>query len=191
MVKRCICQKGVDMQPSTQVVRRRADALQYRQGMDDTLQNAIERADLPELVAHFYPDSGAQPGRKGGVFAVWRGDEHESFSLFRADGGRWLYHDHRTRETGNAFGFLVDICGLTKAEAAAQLKAGGAGEEVRSPSGRRRGKARIQAGDAVFDALRRAVNERRVAPFVHPLSQETLTREAARSCVASALETPT
>ncbi len=179
------------MQPLTQVVRRRADALQYRQGMDDTLQNAIERADLPELVAHFYPDSGAQPGRKGVVFAVWRGDEHESFSLFRAAGGRWLYHDHRTRETGNAFGFLVDICGLTKAEAAAQLKAGGAGEVVRPPSGRRRGKARVQAGDAVFDALRRAVHERRVAPFAHPLSQETLTREAARSCVVSALETPT
>ncbi len=179
------------MHPSTpQVVRRHADALQYRQ-MDDMLQNAIERADLPELVAHFYPDSGAQPGRKGVVFAVWRGDEHESFSLFRAAGGRWLYYDHRTRETGNTFGFLVDICGLSKAEAAAQLKARGVGEEVRSPSGRRRGKARVQAGDAVFDALRRAVTERRVVPFVHSLSQETLSREAARSCVASALETPT
>ena len=182
--------------PSTynSVVPQRAAGLQCRQhmDMDDGLQKAIERADLPGLVGHYYPDSGAQPGRKAVVNAVWRGDEHASFSLFRAAGGRWLYHDHRTRETGNAFGFLVDICGLTKAEAAEQLKAG-AGEPVARVAplpGRRWGKATIQAGDAVYDALRRAVHEQRVAPFTHPLSQELLTREAARACVASALETP-
>ena len=107
---------------SNPVVTPRADGLQYRQRMDDTLRQAIEQADLPGLVGHYYPDSGAQPGRKEDVFAVWRGDEHASFSLFRGDDGVWLYYDHRTHETGNAFGFLVDICGLSKAEAAARLK---------------------------------------------------------------------
>ena len=95
------------------VVAPRADGLQYRQRMDDALRDAIERTDLPGLVGRYYPDSGARPGRKEVVFAVWRGDEHESFSLFRGDGGTWLYRDHRTRETGNAFGFLTDICGLS------------------------------------------------------------------------------
>ena len=65
----------------------RADGLQLRQRMDDVLRDAIERTDLPGLVGRYYPDSGASPGRKDVVFAVWRGDEHESFSLFKGEGG--------------------------------------------------------------------------------------------------------
>lgn len=161
--------------------------------MDDALRDAIERTDLPGLVGRYYPDSGATPGRKEVVFAVWRGDERESFSLFRGDGGTWLYRDHRTRETGNAFGFLTDICGLSKAEAAEQLKAGaGANPLVPSPQlpAKRKRKARIEAGDAVHDALWRAVNEGRIVPFKHPMSQVLLTSDDALLCVRNALETP-
>ena len=175
------------------VVAPRADGLQYRQRMDDALRDAIEQTDLPGLVGRYYPDSGARPGRKEVVFAVWRGDEHESFSLFKGDGGTWLYRDHRTRETGNAFGFLTDICGLSKAEAAEQLKAG-AGAEPLAPSpqlpAKRKRKAKIEAGDVVHEALWRAVNEGRIVSFKHPLSQALLSRENAHECIRSALETP-
>lgn len=169
-----------------------AGALQYRQRMDDPLREAIEQTDLPALVERYYPDSGAHPGRKETVCAVWRGDEHESFSLFRGPGGTWLYRDHRTGETGNAFGFLTDICGLSKAEAAKQLKVG---EENRAvPAApvpvKRSRRAKIEAGDAVHDALQHAVNERRITGFKHPLSRATLSQENALICVQGALETP-
>jgi len=86
------------------------------------LRDAIETTDLPALVAHHYPDSGAKPGVEAAVKAVWRGDENPSFSLFRNEkGGTWRYRDHATGETGTAFGFLVDILQLPKAEAAAVL----------------------------------------------------------------------
>jgi len=167
--------------------------------MDDELRAAIERTDLPELVSRYYPDSGARAGRKEAVFAVWRGDRHESFSLFRGSSGVWLYRDHRTRETGNAFGFLTDICGFSKAEAAEQLKAGVATSPLEgmatlpaspAPGGRGRQKAAIQPGDAVHEALWRAVNEGRIVGFKHPLSQAMLSLENALACVQSALETP-
>lgn len=87
------------------------------------LHEAIVKADLPALVAHYYPESGAQPGVQNAVKAVWRGDENPSFSLFRSErDDAWLYRDHATGETGNAFGFLVDILKLPKAEAAGALK---------------------------------------------------------------------
>ena len=170
-----------------------SSALQYSPRMDDALRRAIERTDLPALVGHYYPDSGAESGRKDVVFAVWRGDKHPSFSLFRGDAGTWLYRDHRTRETGNAFGFLTGICAFTKAEAAAQLKAG-TWEDVRPAPGslpvQNVHKALIRAGDAVYDALWRAVIEGRVVGFTHPLSRSDLSREDALACVRSALETP-
>ena len=163
--------------------------------MDNPLRDAIEQTDLPALVAHYYPDSGARPGRKAVVCAVWRGDEHESLSLFRGGGGTWLYHDHRTRESGNAFGFLTDICGLSKAEAAEQLLVG-RGEAVVAvgsaavTSARRDIKVEIEPGEAVYDALVRAVADHRVVRFEHPVSQVKLSQDAALACVKSALETP-
>jgi len=86
------------------------------------LHDAIEATDLPALVAHHYPESGAKPGVEAAVKAVWRGDENPSFSLFKnKKGDTWLYRDHATGAAGNAFGFLVDILQLPKAEAAAAL----------------------------------------------------------------------
>lgn len=178
----------------TRLVTGAGGVLKYPPRMDDALRRAIEQTDLPALVGHYYPDSGAEPGRKDVVFAVWRGDEHESFSLFRGLTGTWLYRDHRTFETGSAFGFLTGICGLTKAEAAAQLKAG-TWENPHAvpgvPPARTGHKPLIRAGDAVYDALWRAVNEDRIVGFTHPLSQAALSRENAQVCVRNALETPT
>ena len=89
------------------------------------LREAIETTDLPALVAHYYPESGARPGVEGAVKAVWRGDENPSFSLFKSkDGGTWLYLDHGTGDKGNACGFLVDILQLPKAESAEALRGG-------------------------------------------------------------------
>ena len=93
-----------------------------QQNEPQVLRDAIKTTDLPALVAHHYPESGAKPGVEGAVKAVWRGDENPSFSLFRSDkGGTWRYRDHATGEAGTAFGFLVDILQLPKAEAAAIL----------------------------------------------------------------------
>ncbi len=98
--------------------------VQPREEQNDSqaLRDAIETTDLPALVAHHYPESGAKPGVESAVKAVWRGDENPSFSLFRGEnGGTWLYRDHATGEKGNAFGFLVDILQVPKAEAAKAL----------------------------------------------------------------------
>lgn len=95
---------------------------QSEQNEPQVLRDAIQATDLPALVAHYYPGSGAKSGVEGAVKAVWRGDENPSFSLFRSDkGGTWRYRDHATGEAGTAFGFLVDILQLPKAEAAAVL----------------------------------------------------------------------
>ncbi len=183
------------MQTRTLVVPPRSNGLKYPSTMDDALPTAIDQADLPALVGRYYPDSGARPGRKGVVFAVWRGDEQASFSLFRSDAGRWLYRDHRTCESGNAFGFLTDICGLTRAEAAGWLKAGkgtgaGTGVPVTPTSAPRSRKVGVEPGEAVYDALLRAVSDKRIPSFAHPLSQARLSRKAALACAQAALETP-
>lgn len=181
------------MQTRTSVVPPRSNGLKYPSPMDDALPTAIDQADLPALVGRYYPDSGARAGRKGVVFAVWRGDEHASFSLFKSDAGRWLYRDHRTCESGNAFGFLTDICGLSRAEAAAWLKARegtGTGVSVAPTSAPRSRKVSVEPGDAVYDALLRAVTDKRIPSFAHPLSQAKLSHEAALACVQAALETP-
>jgi len=110
-----------------QTSHKRASA-RTREGREDNphaLREAIEKTDLPALVAHHYPESGAKLGVPGAVKATWRGDENPSFSLFRSEkGDTWLYRDHATGETGNSFGFLVDILGLDKGEAAEVLKGG-------------------------------------------------------------------
>ena len=114
--------------PAEEAVAAQSVIVQSREAQNDpqALREAIETTDLPALVAHHYPESGAKPGIEAAVKAVWRGDENPSFSLFRSkNGGAWLYRDHGTGEKGNAFGFLVDILQMSKAEAAEALKGGG------------------------------------------------------------------
>ena len=114
--------------PTEEVVTAQPASAQPREKQNDpqVLREAIETTDLPALVAHHYPESGAKPGVESAVKAVWRGDENPSFSLFKGeDGGTWLYRDHGTGEKGNAFGFLVDILQMPRAEAAEALRGGG------------------------------------------------------------------
>lgn len=91
-----------------------------------TLDEAVERADLPGLVARYFPESGASPGKEKTVRAVWRGERKPSFSLFRR-GGVWFFRDHATGESGNAWHFLLEIAGLSEEEA---LRVLGVGEEA-------------------------------------------------------------
>ena len=129
--------------------------VQPREGQNDpqALRDAIGTTDLPALVAHHYPESGAKPGIEAAVKAVWRGDQNPSFSLFRSEnGGTWRYRDHATGETGNAFGFLVDILQMPKAEAAQTL-----------------------LGDA-FTAPRTPAPVRRVPEKVKPAVEKTAVR---------------
>lgn len=90
--------------------------------MDDLTQ-AVETCDLPALVAELYPESRAQPGRADTVFAVWRGNANSpACSLYRQE-GVWLWADKATGESGNAYDFLTQVCGLSGREAASRLKA--------------------------------------------------------------------
>lgn len=92
-------------------------------GGGSDLRLAIERADLPAMILErFGPETLARPGRKGSVRAVWRGDRNPSASVFFSERwGMWRLHDHSTGEDVNAFGFLVDMVGLSRAEAAREL----------------------------------------------------------------------
>ena len=85
----------------------------------DNLTRALELVDLPTLVLELYPESGATPGKPCKCLATWRGEKNESFSLFKND--IWLFKDHATGQSGNAFQFLTEIASLGKQEAAEYL----------------------------------------------------------------------
>ena len=88
-------------------------------GKMDKLTSAIDSADLPGIINGLYPDAQIPP--KGGLgIAVWRGETHPSFSVFRR-GGVWFWKDHATGETGNTYGFLTAIAGMSAREAAEYL----------------------------------------------------------------------
>lgn len=87
------------------------------------LTEAIAQADLPGLVGQYYPESGARPGRAGLYRAVWRGETHPSFSLYRHR-EVWFFRDHATGEKGTAWHFLTGIAGLPEREALEVLGVG-------------------------------------------------------------------
>jgi hypothetical protein len=92
---------------------------------DDHLEQAIEAADLPALILEKFPDAGGHRGTfqqatRATLCAVWRGEKSPSVSL-TLKSGRWLWHDHGTHEGGNAFQFLVRVCGFTPGQAAQEL----------------------------------------------------------------------
>ena len=96
--------------------------------MRQPLDDAIDRSDLPGLVAELYPESGARSGRKGVVKACWRNEARSSFSLYKSkDKTRWLFKDMATGLAGNAYTFLVEIHGMAGSRAANFLL----GEDVR------------------------------------------------------------
>ena len=85
----------------------------------DNLTIALEKIDLPSLVLELYPESGATPYKPCVCLAVWRGEKNESFSLFQ--NSIWLFKDHATGQSGNAFQFLTEIADFGKQEAAEYL----------------------------------------------------------------------
>jgi hypothetical protein len=80
------------------------------------LKPIIARFDLPEFIAHHYPESRARPTRADSVRAVWRGDRKPSFCLYH-NRHKWLFFDHATLEHGDAYDFLVQVLGVPKREA--------------------------------------------------------------------------
>ena len=87
----------------------------------DALTLAVRAVDLPSLMAEFYPESHAKPGKAGVYFASWRGNENTpAVSVNRRD-GVWLWSDKATGEGGNAFDFLVRAAGMGRQEAAQHL----------------------------------------------------------------------
>lgn len=88
---------------------------------DDTLTRAIQEADLPAIVAHHFPDSRAVPSKAGRIIPIWNKSRDFDASLKRYPSGTWRLHCFVTNQDFNAFGFLVSIVGMTKAETAKHL----------------------------------------------------------------------
>ena len=86
-----------------------------------TLREAVQAADLPAILERLSPESGARAGKRGRIRCVWRGGMDDSGNLFQDRGGKWKLHDFVTGETWDAFDVLVEIGGMTKAQAAAEL----------------------------------------------------------------------
>lgn len=97
---------------------------------NDALTLAVNEADLPGLVATFFPKSGARSGRGGAVLAEWRGEKQASGSLHRYNGA-WLLTDHGAGQTYNAWTFLTGVAKLDEEEARRWL-----GLDDRKPSKR-------------------------------------------------------
>lgn len=86
-----------------------------------SLTEAIRAADLPAILERIAPDCGARAGKRGRVKCVWRGGTDDSGNLFQVRSGQWKLHDFVTEQTWDAFDVLVQIGGMTKAQAAAEL----------------------------------------------------------------------
>lgn len=86
-----------------------------------TLREAVQAADLPAILERIAPESGVRAGKRGRVKCVWRGGTDDSGNLFKNRAGQWKLHDFVTEQTWDAFDVLVQIGGMTKAQAAAVL----------------------------------------------------------------------
>lgn len=85
--------------------------------MTTDLETAIDRADLRDLIADHYPDAGVNPNLyKQRIRAVWREGDGDNVSLKEKTA-----HDFVSGETWNAWTFLTDVAGYSKAEAAGYL----------------------------------------------------------------------
>ncbi len=100
----------------------------------DSLTEAVNAVDLPGMIADLYPDSGARANTPGTYKATWRDEQTPSCSAFKNEHGVWMYRDHGSTNTGNAFDFLVNECGMSRTQAADEIKqrAGAAREAPKS-----------------------------------------------------------
>jgi hypothetical protein len=85
------------------------------------LSEAIQNADLPAILERLFPDCGARAGQRGRVKCVWRGGDDLSGGLFIDRSGRWKLKDFVTNQNLDAFQVLVELGGLSKAQAALEL----------------------------------------------------------------------
>lgn len=84
------------------------------------LEQALERADLRDLIADLYPDAGVNPNlSKQRISAPWRGGDNPEVVSLSAK----TTHDFKTGETWNAWTFLTEVAGYSKEDAARYLLA--------------------------------------------------------------------
>ncbi len=120
------------------------------------LEQALGRADLRELIDDLYQDAGVRLGlSKQRIKAVWRGGGNPDIISLSAK----TAHDFKTGETWNAWTFLTEVAGYSKAEAAAYpLRRAGLADERQA---KRKAARRVQA-DERQDARRAAYLKRRL-----------------------------
>lgn len=87
-------------------------------GASNALHDAIERADLRDVVSDLYPDAGVNPHlHQQRIKAVWRGGDNPNSVSLKAG---WLY-DFKEQTTLDVWKFLTEAAGYTKAETARYL----------------------------------------------------------------------
>lgn len=92
--------------------------------MDEYLRGAIQQADLPALIDEHFPK--ARSGVR--VRCLWRDGRGINAQLYRWNRDqRWRMRDYVSGLDVDAYGFLVDVIGRSKSDAARELlrRAGG------------------------------------------------------------------
>ncbi len=125
--------------------------------MTDTLTQAIEHADLREIIDDLYPDAGVHLGAfKQRIGAPWRGGDNPEVVSLNSKTAR----DHKAAETYTPFTFLTEVAGYSKGEAATYL-IGRAGL-ANTPQAKRKA-ARRKRQDKTADVRAEAMRARRQA----------------------------
>ncbi len=125
--------------------------------MNSDLQTTIDRADLREIIADLYPDAGLNPTLYSQrIAAPWRGGDNPEAVSLTAKTAR----DFKERKTYNAWTFLTDVAGYSKAEAAAYLLRRAGLDDT--PQGKRKAARRVVA-DKRRDDHAEKVKARRLA----------------------------
>jgi phage/plasmid primase-like uncharacterized protein len=116
-----------------------------RPRMNAALETAKERADLREIIADHYPDAGVNPNLfKQRIRAVWRGGDGDNVSLTAKTAHDFVdFVDGIKGKTYNAWTFLTDVAGYSKAEAAAYLLRRAGLDDT--PQGQRKAARRVVA----------------------------------------------
>ena len=92
---------------------------------NDPIVPLIDAFDLPGFIASQYPEMDIEPGRGGLYHAVWRHDQHKSFSIYRKRKGRcWLWFDHGERQGGNIKHFLMLVQNMSEQDACEFIRYG-------------------------------------------------------------------
>ena len=100
----------------------------------NNLIKAIDTANLPTLVERYFPEARVNASHKMRIYRPWVTTKQEfDASVRQYPDGVWRLHDFVTNQDLNAWGFLIEIVGLPRREAAKMLLRD-AGLESDSPS---------------------------------------------------------